>query len=310
MQKSELLQHLSEKLRGSELSSEQVERTINDMREFLDSLPPEELEKELNGSDDLDQTAQALLVELHKQQKARVPTDCDRSSMEETKHIPIHREPRGVARVSAQPASDKTVKIDTVSASVHSNPSAVKASVSSTSTPSTVSAGNTVSAPSTPARSTMHATRSIKYSDLDQFVAIDSKNRIIFWCAVALLSPLLLFLIAVVLGVFLFAFFAMASIIAACIVALIAIVGAGTGIALFGLIYGTMQLFSAAAAGLYEIGIAIKVIGISLFSGILLYNVAIRLMPYLMHYLYEFFCFVVRKGVQLFQFIKRECTGK
>lgn len=281
------------------------------MREFLDSLPPEELEKELNECDNPDQTAQALLVKLHNRQKDQVPTDSDRPSMDETKHIPIHREPRGSARVSAsQPASDRTVKIDTVSASAHSNPSVVKASASPSSTPSTVSSGNTVSAPSTPAKSTMHATRSIKYSDLDQFVAIDSKNRIIFWCAVALLSPLILFLIAVVLGVFLFAFFVMASVIAACIVALVAIVGAGTGIALFGLIYGTTQLFSAAAAGLYEIGIAIKVIGVSLFSGILLYNVAIRLMPYLMHYLYEFFCFVVRKGVQLFQFIKRECTGK
>lgn len=280
------------------------------MKEFLDSLPPEELEKEMNEFDNLDQTAQALLVKLHKQQKAQMTADRDRSSMEETRQIPIHKEPKAAPRASAQPASNETVKIDPVSAPTHSHLSAAKASAASASTTSSVSPANAASAPSTPAKSTMHATRSIKYSDLDQFVAVDSKNRIIFWCAVALLSPLLLFLIAVVLGVFLFAFFAMASVIAACIVALVAIVGAGTGIALFGLIYGTTQLFSAAAAGLYEIGIAIKVIGISLFSGILLYNVAIRLIPYLMHYLYEFFCFVVRKGVQLFQFIKRECTGK
>ncbi len=150
----------------------------------------------------------------------------------------------------------------------------------------------------------------IRFSELDNVVPLDQKNVIIFWIVFVLTLPITLALLLGVIGVFAALFLLMAGVIAACLISLVAIAAGGTGYSLLGIIYGILKFGSARAESLYEIGNAILVGGICLLAGVLLYNLAIRLIPFLLKYLGKFFRFVTKKLVSLFKFIKRECTGR
>jgi hypothetical protein len=45
-----------------------------------------------------------------------------------------------------------------------------------------------------------------------------------------------------------------------------------------------------------------------MFVGILIYNVAVRLLPFLMRMVWRLFCFVLKKLRVLFNFLRRECA--
>lgn len=69
--------------------------------------------------------------------------------------------------------------------------------------------------------------------------------------------------------------------IAAFVVVLIAVVGIGVCFSLFGIIYGIVQLFSTTSIGVYEIGFGIIIAGITMLTGVLIYNFDIHFLPYL-----------------------------
>ena len=150
----------------------------------------------------------------------------------------------------------------------------------------------------------------IRFSELDNVVPLDQKNVIIFWVVFVLTLPITIALLLGVIGIFAAVFLLMAGIIAGCLISLVGIAAGGTAYSLLGIIYGILKFGSARAESLYEIGNAILVGGICLLAGVLLYNLAIRLIPFLLKYLGVFFRFVTNKIVKLFKFIKRECTGR
>ncbi len=86
---------------------------------------------------------------------------------------------------------------------------------------------------------------------------------------------------------------------------LIAVAVAGTALALVGVIYGAIQIFSGAApAGLYEIGTGLMIAGGTMLAGILLYNAAVRFAPYLIRKTAQLIAFTVRALKKLFVKIK------
>ncbi len=301
MQKAEFLKKLSDVLSESCEDPGAVKNVLDRFTEHLDALPADELQSELDDGTDIESLAKALLNAYRKEpvskDKPDTPTIIDlQPDLSQTTVTP-RVSPSRVRSVSNATTTDDTIIVDVVSKSSRT-----------TGNRSTYSA---ISSASDPSKKTARPTSSaIKYSELDNVIAVDNKNQILFWVVVALLSPIILGVLALIVGLFLFVFLAMATVIAGAIAALVGVVCAGTGITLFGLIYGTTQLFSVPSAGLYEIGVAAIVSGCSLFVGILLYNLAIRLMPYLMKKFGVFVRFAIRKGYLLFQFIRRECTGK
>ena len=76
---------------------------------------------------------------------------------------------------------------------------------------------------------------------------------------------------------------------------------------LVGIIFGVTQLFSFVAAGIYEIGLGVMVAGIVLFVSILLYNIAIRFLPWLISLLGNFLGWICGKIKTLFFVVRREC---
>ena len=90
--------------------------------------------------------------------------------------------------------------------------------------------------------------------------------------------------------------------------ALVVLTAGGSALSLVGIIYGVIQLFSVVPVGLYEIGMGVIIAGGIMFVGILIYNVAVRLLPFLMRMVWRLFCFVLKKLRVLFNFLRRECA--
>ncbi len=142
--------------------------------------------------------------------------------------------------------------------------------------------------------------RAVAYEEL--------KGGPIFWVTFILALPFLGVLTLAVLALFVLAFAALAALMIASIVALVAIAAVGTAFFLVALVYGIVQALSVLPIGLYEIGIGVTVGAGVLFVSILLYNFAIRLLPFAMKQLARFFGFMVRNLKSLFIFVKGACA--
>ena len=152
------------------------------------------------------------------------------------------------------------------------------------------------------------ATEALNFKEIDNQTGT-AGNIALFWTLLIVTLPISLTLVAMVAALFAGAFLALSAVIAALILLLICIAGAGTGLSLFGIIYGITQTFSTLPAGVYEIGIGITVGGVAMLLSILVYNFAVRLMPIIIGYLFDFMKYVCRKAKELFLYIKKECIG-
>ena len=93
---------------------------------------------------------------------------------------------------------------------------------------------------------------------------------------------------------------------------LLVAVAIGTGVSLVGIIYGVIQFFVAGgvtAVGLYEAGMGILAAGITMLVGVLIYNAAIRLVPFVMKKLRVFLKFIFKKLGVLAEYLKGVCAS-
>ena len=133
------------------------------------------------------------------------------------------------------------------------------------------------------------------------------KGVAVFWTVFVLTLPLTLAILAATLAAFGVVFLGIILTIIGLVLGMIAVVAAGCGVALVGIIYGITQLFSFMAAGLYEIGLGVMIAGGVLLAGIILYNLAIRFLPWVMKWLTVLFVFVFGQFRNLFYLARREC---
>lgn len=134
-----------------------------------------------------------------------------------------------------------------------------------------------------------------------------TRGMILFWVGLFLTLPLTIGLAAVLFGAFAALFVGLGVLIVALIAVLIGVAAAGAGVSLVGIIFGVTQLFSFVAAGIYEIGLGIMVAGIALFASILIYNIAIRLLPWIISLLGNLLGWICGKVKSLFYVVRREC---
>ena len=84
--------------------------------------------------------------------------------------------------------------------------------------------------------------------------------------------------------------------------AIVAITGVGSVISVLALLYGATQVLSGTKyVGFHEIGIGLIAAGVTMAASILLYNAAIRLIPYLYVKMGKLLKFFVRKLVSFTQ---------
>ncbi len=128
-----------------------------------------------------------------------------------------------------------------------------------------------------------------------------------FWILFAISLPfvvcLLLIFAALAVGIAV----ALAVGMAGLVVLLVGVVAAGAAISLVGVIYGISQLFLTLPIGLFECGIGITVIGVTMLVGILIYNLAIRFLPFVFKQFLRFIRFFISFLQDLYYYLKGEC---
>ncbi len=128
---------------------------------------------------------------------------------------------------------------------------------------------------------------------------------VIFFCCI----PILFFIAAVALSIFAVLFFGLIAVIIILVAILAIAVAAGSAVSLVGLIYGITQMISNPAIGLYEAGMGILVAGITMLVGVLIYNAAIRFIPWIMKKLKLLFKFALKKLGVLAEYLKGVCAS-
>lgn len=130
-----------------------------------------------------------------------------------------------------------------------------------------------------------------------------------FWLIFICSLPLTLLLLLAYFGLFGAGFAALFALIVLLVAALIGGAAIGAVVSLVGIVYGVTQLITVAsrAPGLYEIGLGITVGGIVMAGGIIVYNVAVRLIPLLIRLLADLFSFCTGKLRTLFHMAKEAC---
>ncbi len=127
--------------------------------------------------------------------------------------------------------------------------------------------------------------------------SLKEENKTLFWILFCIAVPLGAILCIIGAVAFLGLIALLAAVAIGFVVALIAVVAVGCSIALIGVIYGLYKIVSGAVPiGLYEVGLGITVGSAASFVGILMYNIAIRLVPFLMKKLAELISFGFRKA--------------
>lgn len=114
-----------------------------------------------------------------------------------------------------------------------------------------------------------------------EYVPCD-KPRLLTFLLALICAPTILLLLGTAFGLFGGVFMLLAVSILFIVLAIIAIVGVGSVLSIGALLYGATQILSTPRyVGFHEIGFGLLVAGITMAASILLYNAAIRLIPFL-----------------------------
>ncbi len=127
---------------------------------------------------------------------------------------------------------------------------------------------------------------------------------VIFFCCI----PLLFLLGAVLLSVFAAVFFGLIALIIVLVAMLAIAVAAGSAVALVGIGYGLITIMTNIPVGLYELGMGVFVAGMTMLVGVLIYNAAIRFVPWIMRKLRVLFKFIIKKLGVLAEYLKGVCA--
>ena len=150
----------------------------------------------------------------------------------------------------------------------------------------------------------------IRDDEEDGFITrVSPRGKQKFWIIFACSLPLILIFLLLYFGTFALLFTALASLIVLLIAGLIGTSAIGAAVSFVCIVYGISQLITVASAapGVYEIGLGITVGGSVMLFGILIYNLAIRVVPKLIRLLGTLFRFCTGKLKVLFHRAKEAC---
>ncbi|MBQ7604606.1 MAG: hypothetical protein IJU75_06590 [Clostridia bacterium] len=133
------------------------------------------------------------------------------------------------------------------------------------------------------------------------------KNKLTVFRIISILCiPLALLVVLATAAVFAAVFLALAVIVIIAVAILAVVTVAGTCVFVFGMILGIVKLLETLPAGLFECGLSLMAGSAALFAGILVYNFAVRFIPWVASKLLQFMKFVFRKYRVLYAYIKKE----
>lgn len=131
-----------------------------------------------------------------------------------------------------------------------------------------------------PAR-TAKKRRTARTSSTADYIPCD-KPRLLTFLLMLICAPTIILLLGSAFGIFAGIFMVLAASIFVIVVAIIAIVGVGSVLSVASLLYGATQVLSTPRyIGFHELGFGLLIAGVTMAASILLYNLAIRLIPFI-----------------------------
>lgn len=134
-----------------------------------------------------------------------------------------------------------------------------------------------------------------------------SRPKLLTFLLFLICLPTIILVLTTAFGLFAGVFLGLAASIFFIVVAIIGIVGVGSVLSIGSLLYGATQILSSPRyVGFHEIGFGLIVAGITMASSILLYNLAIRWIPFITQQMGKLFKFFISK---LISFAKNAVKG-
>ena len=139
---------------------------------------------------------------------------------------------------------------------------------------------------------------------------IQKKNGWLFYLFMIVLVPLVFFIGAALFGVFLVLWLAIALLSIFLVIAVVLLAASGSLAALCGLLFGVVELIGGnTAAAMFEFGLALTVGGGVLFVGILIYNFAVRFLPFIVKKLFALLIVIFKMFGKMFKKFKQLCAN-
>lgn len=154
-----------------------------------------------------------------------------------------------------------------------------------------------------------NAPPSVSFDEYDDFPE-NVPGSPLFWVLFIVTLPITGALLLALIAVFCSLFAALSVLIVALIAVLVCDIAAGTALSLVGIIYGITCTVSVLSEGLFEIGFGVLIGGAAMFAGILIYNLAVRLLPFAIKKLSVLMSFTMSKIKELFYYLKKESSVK
>lgn len=133
-------------------------------------------------------------------------------------------------------------------------------------------------------------------------------GKIFFWATLIIALPFIFLLALIALALYVAFWIVLALLMIVLITALIGFVGVGVAISFVGIVYGVLQIIKGMVpVGLFEIGLGVVVGAIVLFVSILIYNFAVRLIPFIMKQLTRLLSAAYRGGRTAVAAVKGAC---
>lgn len=146
-------------------------------------------------------------------------------------------------------------------------------------------------------------------SAIKEKTVMTPRGNAIFWCAAVLTSPLTLASAAVLAVLFVLSVCAICAFIALTFALVLAEVAAGGAGFFVGLIYGAVKIFGGyTGTGLYEMGIGVACIGLTMVLSFFTYGFAAKTLPYLLKEVLAFWGVVLRRIGHLTERFREECN--
>lgn len=298
MTKQEFLETFESALRAEKVSADFVEEQTKLLSEKLASLPDEEFQKSAE-SENVSMLVRSSVEEyLARTRQTSAPTSkkievdpSDTVIIETRKLDPIKKDPKPEKKAASEnkkPAGEKE-KAPVKKAEPKPEKKAVKKDVKKDeavkkTSKKAKSSDDVVSMEMMPVSANSRALAEKKTLLSSISAKADAKTPSIIFTLIMVLSlPLLLILAFVSIGALVSIYFALAAVVLAIILAIICVVFGGSLTSLVALLYGATQIMQEPRyVGIHEIGLALIIIGATVLISVLLYNIAVRLIPWVL----------------------------
>ncbi len=298
MNKADFLEQLSQKLRERGVEEEMVVRQTAKFERYLDDsdIESSEFEKEFDELDSIaDEISILLKTRKSKEQDLQSQNDMSDTNDANDAHT-VHIAAAGVAEL----APDRAAQDRAVQNKAAQNQTTTVPAISNVETNQEKGVFGAIKELFFPLKKS-----SLKKEEMTEQQR--AGNRL-FWILFFLSLPISLPALCLGLSLFAAAYLALALLIVMLLGALVTAAAGGTALSLIGIIYGGTQILRSLPIGMYEIGLGVTIGGGAMFLGIAMYNIALRLLPYIIKKLTVFFIFALKQLKKLFILAKGACV--